>query len=263
MRRSGKADANLMPLGRALEVGSLDDSFVAIPAPVGKWLFGLIAHEELGAADLRGGKVGVAQIGDSTYNYAVALLDRLGLTPGDVEWIVTGAEGRMPALVARRVDATMLSAPAYFRLEEHGFRDLANIIDYDDLHTPSVLLVRKEALLERPQLADALVKAHAEAVERFYADKEFAIAAHRVYDRQEIGDLGRVYDRYRERNLLERVPHIGEDAIRYVVETVPDTAVLSRLRAFDAASLIDNETLDRLVNSGFFDSLFGPEVLAR
>jgi ABC-type nitrate/sulfonate/bicarbonate transport system substrate-binding protein len=169
----------------------------------------------------------------------------------------------MPALVARRIDATMLSAPAYFRLEEHGFRDLANIIDYDDLHTPSVLLVRKGALAERPRLADALVKAHAEAAERFYADKEFAIAAHRVYDRQEAGDLGRVYDRYRERNLWKRVPYIREDAISYVVETVSDTAVLSRLRAFDHASLIDNGTVDRLVESGFFERLFGSEVLAR
>jgi hypothetical protein len=258
---SGEAEVNLLPLQRALQLGSLDDSFTAIGTPVGKWLFALIAREEIAnVQDLRGGRLGIAQVGDATYNYALALLAQFGLALQDVQLIVVGAEGRIPALASGQVDATMLSAPAYFRLEESGFRSLANISDYDDIHTPNVLLLRKSTVEARPELPELLLRAHAEAVKRFYDDRDFALGAHLVYDEQDVVDLGRVYDDYKQRNVLDRVPYIRADAIRYVVKAVPDPAIAARLGTFDYSSLIDNSAVDRLVGEGFFEELFGPEI---
>lgn len=258
---SGEADVNVLPLQRAMEIASKEDSFVALGSPLGKWLFALIGRSEVPSVPgLRGRRLGVAQIGDATYNYALALLARFGLTVRDVQLVVTGADGRIPALVSGRVDATMLSAPAYFRLERSGYRSLANIADYDDIHTPNVLLFKRSTVEKRRDLPELLVKAHAEAVKRFYDDREFSIRAHLVYDKQDVKDLGRVYDTYRRTNALERVPYVLADAIKFVIETSGDSMVSARLKAHDYSSLIDNTTVAHLVDHRFFEQLFGPQI---
>src|SRR5262249_20002669 len=145
---------------------------------------------------LRGRRIGVAQLGDSTYEYAVSLIEKFGLTPRDVEFVVIGAEGRVAALINGRVDATMLSAPSYFALEKDGYRSLANLADYDDIFTPSVLLMEKRTVARFPELPELLIKAHAEAVKRFYTDETFAIECFLKYDKQERLGVERVYREY-------------------------------------------------------------------
>lgn len=258
MLTSGEADMNLLPLQRALELGSLDDSFVAIGTPVAKWLFGLIAHQDIETVeDLRGGRLGIGQYGDATYNYALALLSEFGLSLEDLEILVVGGEGRVPALVSRQIDATMLSAPAWYRLEPYGFRSLADITDFGDIHTPSVLLMRRRTVEQHPDLPQRLIRAHAEAVKRFYEDREFALAAHMVYDEQNVTDLGRVYEAYRTGDFLERVPWIGHDVVRAVIDGIVDPSVAARVQGFDYSELIDNSPVERLIGEGFFEDLFG------
>ncbi len=42
----------------------------------------------------------------------------------------TDVNGRAAALVSGRAEATLLTAPAYFKLEEQGFKTLANLADH-------------------------------------------------------------------------------------------------------------------------------------
>lgn len=75
MLTSGQADVNLLPLERAVEVGSLDRGFLAIGAPVGKWSFELIARADIPSVEaLRGGRLGIGQYGDATDMFANSLL---------------------------------------------------------------------------------------------------------------------------------------------------------------------------------------------
>jgi len=258
---SDEGDVNLLPLHRAMEIRTREDTFVAVGSPVGKWLFALMARSDIASVQsLRGKQIGVAQIGDATYNYTIALLAKFGLSLRDVEVVLTGAEGRAPALTGGRVAATMLSAPAYFALERAGYKSLANISDYDDIYTPNVLLFKKSTVLKQPELPELLIKAHAEAVKRYYDDEEFAVKAHLVYDNQSEDDLRRVYQKYRESSALDRLPYIPADAVQYIINSTQDPILATAMKSADFATIIDNAAMDRLVTSGFFEYLFGTGI---
>jgi ABC-type nitrate/sulfonate/bicarbonate transport system substrate-binding protein len=89
-------------------------------------------------ADLKGKKIGVQDTTGVNYAQALLLVQKAGLTPKDVDIIAVGGQSaRLPALVAGRVDATMLSHAAEQQLGPKGFntifdytKDAANL--YDD-----------------------------------------------------------------------------------------------------------------------------------
>src|SRR5260221_2760059 len=97
-----------------------------------KGLFALMAQKEFTSPQqLKGKRIAVGQIGDAPYNYTVALLGTYGLGVRDVQWIPVGTDvsGRTAALQTNRADATLLTAPNYFRLQEACYKALANLSD--------------------------------------------------------------------------------------------------------------------------------------
>ena len=261
---SGEAAMTNYPLEQAMIAASRDGSLTMVGSPYRKSLFALMARKETSSVrGLKGKRIGVSQIGDAPYNYAVGLLAKFGLTPRDVEWVPIGTDvnGRAAALVSGRVDATMLTAPVYFRLEEQGFKSLANTSDYDDLYAPTVYLFKKSTLAANPKLAELLIKAHTEAIKRFYDDKPFALKAYLKYNPSENpAELERVYDRYASTNTFERVPYLPTAAVRYMIDHPVDDQVGTQLKKFDFHSVVDNTLVDRLVREGFFEKLFGPAI---
>src|SRR5215469_10195760 len=262
---SGEAEMTNYPLEQAMIAASRDGSLAIIGSPYRKSLFALMAGKDTASVrELKGKRVGVSQIGDAPYNYAVGLLAKFGLAPRDVQWIPIGPDvnGRAAALVSGRVDATMLTAPVYFRLEEKGFKSLANTSDYDDLYAPTVYLFKKSLVASNPKLPELLIKAHAEAIKRFYDDKAFALRAYLKYTPEDPAELERVYDRYAKTNTFERVPYVTAAAIQYMIDHPVDEQVGGPMKKFDFRSVIDNGTIDRLVREGFFEKLFRPGIKA-
>jgi ABC-type nitrate/sulfonate/bicarbonate transport system substrate-binding protein len=260
---SGQSAMTNYPLEQAMIAASRDGSLVIIGCPYRKSLFALMAGKEYKSVrGLKGKRLGVSQIGDAPYNYAVALLGKFGLTPRDVEWIPIGTDvnGRAAALVSGRVDATMITAPVYFRLEEQGYKSLANTSDYDDIYAPTVYLFKKSFVAANPKIPGLLIKAHAEAIKRFYEDKAFALQAYLKYNKEDSAELARVYDRYAKTNTFERVPYVPAPAVRYMLDHPVDEQVGAQLKRADFHSIIDNSTVDRMVREGFFESLFGPGI---
>jgi ABC-type nitrate/sulfonate/bicarbonate transport system substrate-binding protein len=136
---SGEAAMTAYTLEQAMIASSKDGSLVALGSPYKKSLFALMASKNITTIrDLEGKRVGVSQIGDAPYNYSIGLLGKAGVTQRDVEWIPLGTDANAcaAALVSGRVDATVLTAPIYFKLEQEGFRDLGNISDHDDITHP-------------------------------------------------------------------------------------------------------------------------------
>jgi ABC-type nitrate/sulfonate/bicarbonate transport system substrate-binding protein len=201
-------------------------------------------------------------VGDTPYTYAIAMLANFGLTGRDVQWVAVGTSGNGPAtaLAAHRVDAAMVSAPAYFRLEEQGFKSLANISDFDDFYAPSVFLFKKSFVAANPKLPEALIKAHAEAIKRLYDDKAFAVRAYLAYNKEDSILVGQVYDRYVQSNAYERVPYILAPAVHYMLDHPIDEQIGAQMRRFDFRTVLDNSVVDRLVKAGFFEQLFGDEI---
>jgi ABC-type nitrate/sulfonate/bicarbonate transport system substrate-binding protein len=252
-------------LEQAMQAASKDGSLVAMGSGFRKGLFALMAAKNIASArDLKGKKVGVSQIGDAPYNYTVALLAKFGITPRDVEWVPLGTDvnGRAAALASGRVDATLLTSPAYFKLEEMGFRTLANLTDFDDIYAPTVYLFKKSVIAANPKLPEMLIKAQAEAIKRYYDDEPFAIKAYNPYDSQSAADMQRQYDFYKKTNTYERVPYISAAAVRFVINQQADAQMAAQMKGFDFRKVIDNSLVDRLVKEGFFEQLFGASVKA-
>ena len=261
---SGDAQMTNYPLEQAMQASSKDGSLVMVGSPYRKSLFALMAANSFASVkDLKGKRIGVSQLGDAPYNYAVGLLSKFGLGPRDVEWIPAGADvnGRAAALLSGRVDATMLTARIYFKLEQQGYKSLANTSDYDDIYAPTVYLYKKSLLASDPKLPEMMIKIHAEAIKRFYEDKAFAVKAYLAYNKgDDPADISKVYDRYAQTNTYERVPYLGDAAVHYMIDHPVDAQSAIQLKKFDFRTVVDNSAVDRLVREGFFEKLYGPSI---
>jgi ABC-type nitrate/sulfonate/bicarbonate transport system substrate-binding protein len=262
---SGEAQMSSYNLESVMQASVRDAPFTVVGSSVNRAFFVLMSRADIaGVKDLKGKRLAVSQIGDPPYNYASAYLKKFGVAPRDVDWIAVGtdANGRAAALAAGRADATLLTPPAYFKLEEAGFKSLGNLADHDDIFASTTYLLKKSTVTANPKLPELLIKAHAEAIKRFYDDKAFAVKAYQVYDKQSTADVERFYDGYAKANLLERVPYVLAGALQSVIDQQADPRIAGQMKAFDFRKVIDNSTVSRLVNEGFFEQLFGPGIKA-
>jgi ABC-type nitrate/sulfonate/bicarbonate transport system substrate-binding protein len=264
MIASGEAVMTNSSMEQALQASSRDGSLVSMGSMLNKGPFSLMAARGINSIkDLKGKRLAVSQLGDAPYNYTVALLGKFGIGPKDVQWIPVGpdATARSTALVGGRADATLLTAPQYFRVEEQGFKNLANLADYDDVYASNVYLFTKATVAKNPRLPELIIKAHAEAIKRFYDDKAFAIKAYSAYDKQTEADVARIYDANFKQNLLERIPYVMANAVT-AIKKQAEAQGATQLRNFNVKTVVDNSAVDRLVKEGFFEELFGSAIKA-
>jgi ABC-type nitrate/sulfonate/bicarbonate transport system substrate-binding protein len=265
MLTSGQAVMVNHSLEQGMVASSKDASaFVLMGSSSNKGLFALMAQKDFTSpTQLKGKRIAVGQIGDAPYNYTVALLGTYGLGSRDVQWIPVGTDvsGRAAALQTGRADATLLTAPNYFRLEEAGYKTLANLADRD-VYAATVYLFSRKAVTASPSLPELIIKAHAEAIKRFYDDKAFAIKSYIAYDKQPEADVARIYDLYKNGNIFDRVPYVLAPAIKSIVAQQADPRIAAELKAFDFHKVVDNGAVDRLVKEGYFAKLFGDAVKA-
>jgi ABC-type nitrate/sulfonate/bicarbonate transport system substrate-binding protein len=265
MLTSGDGQMADYSMEQALIAASRAGSLRMVGSGLNKGTFALMASPELTSVeDVRGKRYAISTIGDAPYNYSVALLSKFGLTADDVQWtpVGTGAAGRAAALVGGRVDATLLTAPSYFTIEDQGFTKLADLTEFDDIYASKVYLVSNDELEEHPELAEQLIKAHSEGIARFYADKDFAVDAYLAYDPdQSRANIERIYDSYFESNLWERIPYVLAGAVESILGQA-DREGNPQLDTFDFSTVIDNSIIDRLIEEGYFEELFGPEIVA-
>ena len=260
---SGEAQATNYPLEQAMLAASKDGSLVIMGSPMNRGLFAMMASKDIKSVkDLKGKRFGVSQLGDPPYNFALAILGKNGLTSRDVQWVPLGTDGngRVAALVSGRVDATMLPPPAYFKLEPQGFKEVANLADYQDLYAPMAYVFKKSVIAANPKLPELLIKAQAEGIKRYYEDKAMAVKAYAAYDPQTPADVERLYDHDRKAESYERVPYVLAPGVQYIVEHQADAQIGAQLKAYDFHKVIDNSVVERLVREHFFETLFGPSI---
>src|SRR5262252_2922029 len=221
MISSGDAAMTNSSMEQALQAGSRDpNALVMIGSSLNRGMFALMAGTAVkNPKELKNKRLAVSQIGDAPYNYTVALIAKFGLAPRDVQWVPVGTDvnARAVALTSGRADATLLTAPAYFPLETQGYKALANMGDFADIYASTVYLFTRKTVAEHPTWPEAIIKAHAEAIKRFYDDKAFAVKAYMAYDKQSSADVERIYDMLAKSNQLERVPYVLDAAIKSIM----------------------------------------------
>jgi ABC-type nitrate/sulfonate/bicarbonate transport system substrate-binding protein len=246
-----------------MQAASKDGSFVFVGSTGNRGFFSLMGRKDLNnIREVKGKRIAVSQIGDAPYNYTIALLGKYGIGSRDVEWIPVGTDvsGRAAALQGGRADATLLTAPNYFRLEEAGFKNLANMSEHEDIFASTTLLMTKASVAANPKLPEQFIKAEAEAIKRFYEDKAFAIKAYAAFDKQPEADVARIYEQYVKNNAFERIPYVLAGAIKSVIDQQADPRIAADLKAFDFRKVVDNSYVDRLAKEGYFEKLFGPGI---
>lgn len=263
MLLSDQASMLLAGLQQLLPAAVKDPSLATIGGLMNRSTFSLIARKGIASIrDLRGKRIAISQLGDSTYGYLLAVLREAGLSERDVQLTPVGAEPsrRAAALASGRADATLLSAPASFRMEDAGYRNLANLAADKNIFTTIGYWVRRPELTAEPGLVDGLIQGHAEAIRRFYDDKSFAVRTYLAYDREAMAaDVARTYDLYKKLELFERVPYVLKGAVEAALDQQTGAA---RSQLSDFRASVDNSVIDRLVMQGFFVKVFGASVKA-
>jgi ABC-type nitrate/sulfonate/bicarbonate transport system substrate-binding protein len=264
MISSGEAVMTNSSMEQALQASSRDPSkLVSMSSFLNKGSFALIAAKGITTVkELKGKRIAVAQAGDAVYNYTIALLSKSGIKAREVTWIPVGndATARAVALQSNRADAALLTAPSFFRMEESGFTNLANLADYKDIYASSVALFTRETVAANKRLPEMIIRAHAEAIKRFYEDRAFAIKAYMANDPQaQAKDVERIYDLYAKPQAFERVPYVLANAVKSVAAQA-NAEQTTQTRTIDFKTVVDNSVVDRLVKEGFFEKLFGPTI---
>jgi ABC-type nitrate/sulfonate/bicarbonate transport system substrate-binding protein len=246
----------------ALLALSKDSSLVAIGSFLNKGSFAMIAARNIARiGQLAGRRIGVGRVGDPPYHITISLLKKFGVSPKDVQWVSIGvdAAARAAALQSGQIDAALITAPAYFRLEAAGFPVLGLLSDHDDIFVSTYSLFRRETVNHNRQVADAFIKAHAEAIKRFYDDRSVAMQIIVKYGgTKNEEDASRVYDLFRKSRMLEAIPYILKGSVSAVVERQSQDQPY--LKQLDFSKAIDNSLVEQLVKEGFFENLFGPSI---
>ncbi len=266
MLTNGEAQMVNSSLEQLMQAASKDGSMVLIGSALNRGVFALMARKEINTIqELKGKKIAVGAVGDAPYGYLVDLLSKSGLKARDVQWIPVGTDvsGRVAALQSGRVDATLLTAPAYFKVEEAGYKTLANLAEHPDIFASTGLLMKKSVVAADPKLPEKLIQAQAEATKRFYEDKAFAVKTFMQYDKMAVqAEVERVYDLYAKPNAFERVPFVVAGAVKSVIDQQSDPQIAAQMKAYDFHKVIDNSNVERLVKAGFFDMTFGASIKA-
>ena len=133
--------------------------------------------------DLKGKRIAVSRLAMHLTTTRSRCLAKSGLKPRDVQWVPSGtdANSRCMFLTTGRADATLLTAPAYFKVEEQGYKNLGESCGLQrHLRVERVSVHEERRSPQIRKLPELIIKAQAEAIKRFYEDKAFAVKAYIV-----------------------------------------------------------------------------------
>jgi ABC-type nitrate/sulfonate/bicarbonate transport system substrate-binding protein len=259
---SGQAAMTPAGADPALLSVSKDSSLVLLGSYLNKGSFALVAGKNINQiSQLAGKRVGVGRVGDPPYHFTLSLFRKHGINPKEIQWLSVGvdAAARAASLHSGQIDATLITAPAYFRLEAAGFPVLALLSDYDDIYISTYYLFRRETVLTNRMVAEGFIKAHAEAIKRFYDDRSFAMQVMMKYGgAKDMEDASRVYNLFAKSRMFESVPYVLKGSVEGVIERQRQEQPY--LRDFDFSKSVDNSLVEQLAREGFFERLFGPEI---
>lgn len=144
---------------------------------------------------LKGGSVAISRFGSSSDFIARYALTKIGLAPGkDVTIVQIGSTtARVDAVIAGRVQGTVVNPPASIIAQKRGMNTLADLPKLGLVYQHTAAATTKKYIRENRDIVRRYVKSQIEAVHRIYTDKESSIRA-----------LARFIGRTVERDVLEK-----------------------------------------------------------
>jgi ABC-type nitrate/sulfonate/bicarbonate transport system substrate-binding protein len=185
---------------------------------------------------LRGKVVGTDRPATPVAYGTLVALKKLGLTAKDVQLRPIGSSPQIvAAFYAKQVAGGVGSPPASFQMERSGFRSVVSLLDVPYQNVG--LVVRRSRLDELAPRLTPLLRAVRHGIERYYADKAFAMKVIGKYTKeadQEI--LDRTYEFYKRagfrRELVTSEPGL-QGMLDFLSETIPEARNARPAQFFD------------------------------
>ena len=195
---------------------------------------------------LRGKIVGTDRPATPVAYGTLVALKKMGLTPKDVQLRPLGSSPQIvAAFYAGQIAGGVGSPPASFLLERAGFHSLVSLLDVPYQNVG--LVVRRGRMEELGSRLVPLLRAVRVGIERYYADKPFAMKVIGKYAKetdQEV--LDRSYEFYKRagfrRELLTSEPGL-QGILDFLSESIPEAKTAKPAQFFD-------DRFVRQVNSG-------------
>jgi NitT/TauT family transport system substrate-binding protein len=199
---------------------------------------------------LKGKIVGVARVHDVSHFYMRLALQKLGMNPDqDIRIAAVGGQNdRVLALKSGRVAATIVNPANALVLEKTGFK---TVLDLESLGFPVVgntMAVRRSAIKDRRATLVKFLRAFMAGVKKVQSESEFGKKVLAKYLRLKDQDVIEENYRFNSGSLLESVPAIPLQGLRYAIDSlVPTVPAAKNLKA---ESMIDASILDEAVKGG-------------
>ncbi len=204
-------------------------------------------------ADLKGKRLGVPRIGDSTDFLTRYALRQQGLEP-DRDTAILQIGGNQEIVTAMQngaIEGGALSSPSTIRARRLGYHQ---VLDLGALGVPyqhTTVNVLGSYLKTREDVVQRFLRAYIEAIWLFRADKEFtqkALADFASTDDQEL--LDETWELY-ALHYLERIPYPTLEGL----QTVLNESLQPKAKEAKPEQFVDLRVLESLKASGFFDDL--------
>jgi len=209
----------------------------------------LYARPEIKSAEqLRGKIVGTERPGSPVAYGTLTALNKLGLTPKDVQLRILGGSAQITAaLLTGQIVAGAASPPVNFQLDRASFHSMATTLDQPYQNVGVV--VRRSRIDELANRLVPLLRAVRTGIDRYYSDKPFAIKVIGKYTRESDADfLERTYEFFRKagfrRDLMISTSGI-QGILDFLSETVPEAKRAAPAQFFDDRLLRQLNARDR------------------
>ena len=225
-----------------------------IAASYNKFPYAFVVRPDIRSPnDLRGKRVNILNYGGSNDLALQLALKEWGVKLSDIQVVIGGdAPTRMGALMAGRMDATILSPPHLTLAVKAGYRVLADMGDMSANFTQSSLYVKGSALKEHRDRVKRFLRAYAEAIYAIKTNREQTMKIFakrmRVEDPETVKST---YEYFAPRFSFPPWVNLEgvRDTLQFYAEQNPD------FKNRKPEEFLDQSSLDELEKEGFFKKL--------
>jgi NitT/TauT family transport system substrate-binding protein len=216
-------------------VRGLDVVFIAGLLNTMIWDF-YVRPEIKSVEQLKGKIVGTDRPGTPVAYGTLVALKKIGLTAKDVQLRPLGSSPQIvAAFYAGQIAGGVGSPPASFQMERSGFRSVVSLLDVPYQNVG--LVVRRSRLDELASRLTPLLRAVRQGIDRYYADKPFAMKVIGKYTKESDQEvLERTYEFYKKagfrREMVTSEPGL-QGMLDFLAETIPETKNAKPSQFFD------------------------------
>jgi NitT/TauT family transport system substrate-binding protein len=207
---------------------------------------------------LRGGSVAIVRFGGAADFVVRFALAKFGLNPlKDVTIVQVGTTPeRLAALVAKRVQGTVLVPPTTFEAQKAGFYLLSDIGALGLAYQHQGAVTTKKFVRERPDVVRNFVKSYIESVHFMKTEREAGLkilAKHYRVNDKEI--LQRTYDNSITDNKLPRKQYPTLEGIKTILDQLGQKD--PKAKAAKPQDFVDSRFVEEFDKSSYIDRLYG------